>query len=253
MKLEDAINTISRFLALRQIEELTPESLEVHCGAGQADVLLAFGNDLPEVAEAACRAYLSGICKKILFAGGVGHSTQILKDKMKAMPEYRACDLSGAEADIYAEIARKKFDIPEQDIFVENASRNCSENGRNALRILREYGIPHQVMILLQDPTMQYRSYVSMADLVTKGDILISYAPFVPQMNAELEFTEQIKGLWPRERFYSLLMGEIRRLRDDENGYGPKGCGFIPHVDIPVDVAAADEVLHNELECYAVR
>ena len=100
---------------------------------------------------------------------------------------------------------------------------------------------------------MQYRSYVSMADLVTKGDILISYAPFVPQMNAELEFTEQIKGLWPCERFYSLLMGEIRRLRDDENGYGPKGCGFIPHVDIPVDVAAADEVLHNELECYAVR
>ena len=100
---------------------------------------------------------------------------------------------------------------------------------------------------------MQYRSYVSMADLVTKGDVLISYAPFVPRMDAGLEFTAQIKGLWPRERFYSLLMGEIRRLRDDESGYGPKGAGFIPHVDIPADVAAADVVLHRALACYGAR
>ncbi|WEQ52803.1 hypothetical protein LV478_04460 [Komagataeibacter oboediens] len=35
------------------------------------------------------------------------------------------------------------------------------------------------------------------------------------------------------ERFISLVMGEIPRLRDDENGYGPKGKGFIPHIEIP--------------------
>ena len=38
------------------------------------------------------------------------------------------------------------------------------------------------------------------------------------------------------ERFISLVMGEIPRLRDDENGYGPKGKGFIPHVEISVAI-----------------
>ena len=35
-----------------------------------------------------------------------------------------------------------------------------------------------------------------------------------------------------------LLLGEIRRLRDDESGYGPQGAGFIGHVDIPPIVEA---------------
>lgn len=37
----------------------------------------------------------------------------------------------------------------------------------------------------------------------------------------------------------SLALGEIPRLRDDENGYGPRGRGFIAHVDIPEAVEAA--------------
>jgi len=31
----------------------------------------------------------------------------------------------------------------------------------------------------------------------------------------------------------------VRRLRDDEHGYGPRGAGFIDHVDVPPDVLAA--------------
>ncbi|KAL1871277.1 hypothetical protein Plec18167_007211 [Paecilomyces lecythidis] len=49
--------------------------------------------------------------------------------------------------------------------------------------------------------------------------------------------------LWDFERFYDLIMGEISRLRDDENGYGPKGKGFITHVDVPQDVEEAWERL----------
>eukprot|EP00775_Hariotina_reticulata_P006491 gene6491-6718_t len=46
-------------------------------------------------------------------------------------------------------------------------------------------------------------------------------------------------GVWEVERFISLLLGEIPRLRDAPGGYGPKGSGFIGHVDIPVEVEAA--------------
>lgn len=45
--------------------------------------------------------------------------------------------------------------------------------------------------------------------------------------------------LWRLPRFLGLVMGEIPRLRDDEEGYGPKGKGFIVHVDVPDEVEEA--------------
>ena len=42
--------------------------------------------------------------------------------------------------------------------------------------------------------------------------------------------------MWDIDRYVNLLMGEIPRLKDDENGYGPKGKNFIAHVDIPETV-----------------
>jgi hypothetical protein len=45
--------------------------------------------------------------------------------------------------------------------------------------------------------------------------------------------------LWEKQRFCELLVGEITRLNDDENGYGPKGKGFIGHVDVPEGVVEA--------------
>ena len=38
---------------------------------------------------------------------------------------------------------------------------------------------------------------------------------------------------------YALKMSEIPRLIDDENGYGPRGIGYIAHIDIPEDVKNA--------------
>ena len=49
--------------------------------------------------------------------------------------------------------------------------------------------------------------------------------------------------MWEMERYVSLLMGEIPRLGDDENGYGPSGRDFIAHVEIPEEVRHAFEEL----------
>ena len=48
---------------------------------------------------------------------------------------------------------------------------------------------------------------------------------------------------WTLDRFADLVLGELRRLRDDERGYGPRGTGFIDHVDVPPEVEAAASVL----------
>lgn len=47
------------------------------------------------------------------------------------------------------------------------------------------------------------------------------------------------EDLWSTERFLDLVVGEVPRLRDDAGGYGPKGQGYIAHVDIPEDVERA--------------
>ena len=47
------------------------------------------------------------------------------------------------------------------------------------------------------------------------------------------------------DHYITLLLGDISRLRDDENGYGPKGKGFIPHVDIPPEVEKAFQLLNS--------
>ena len=42
------------------------------------------------------------------------------------------------------------------------------------------------------------------------------------------------------------MLGELPRLRDDINGYGPLGRDFIVHVDIPAEVEAAWQILRHD-------
>jgi len=49
----------------------------------------------------------------------------------------------------------------------------------------------------------------------------------------------QQQGVWDVDRYISLLLGEIPRLRDDEGGYGPAGKNFIDHIDVPAEVEEA--------------
>ncbi|HEY8804265.1 MAG TPA: hypothetical protein VIM42_04005 [Clostridium sp.] len=89
---------------------------------------------------------------------------------------------------------------------------------------------------------MQLRSHYSfLKEWDKEKALIISYAPFVPKLKESGSTSEyinkEISGLWSKDRFIDLIMGEIPRLRDDEDGYGPKGKGFISHVDIPKEVS----------------
>ncbi|MDY4308098.1 hypothetical protein SNF32_16155 [Enterococcus mundtii] len=50
---------------------------------------------------------------------------------------------------------------------------------------------------------------------------------------------QRLNDLWPSDYFQALVFGEIVRLKDDAQGYGPNGTGFIGHVDIPDEVWSA--------------
>ena len=77
---------------------------------------------------------------------------------------------------------------------------------------------------------------------------IINYAAYRAEVltsDGKPVFGHEIRGMWSMERYVNLLMGEIPRLRDDENGYGPRGKGFIAHVDIPEEVLHAFEELKH--------
>ena len=62
-----------------------------------------------------------------------------------------------------------------------------------------------------------------------------------------LTYSKEIHGMWEMGHYIDLLMGEIPRLTDDENGYGPRGKDFIAHVDVPENVRQAFEELQGAL------
>ncbi|MGP4254574.1 hypothetical protein ACSSMD_22885, partial [Escherichia coli] len=61
-----------------------------------------------------------------------------------------------------------------------------------------------------------------------------------------LEIQGASLGLWPVERYLSLLTGELPRLRDDSDGYGPRGRDFIVHVDFPAEVIQTWQTLKHD-------
>jgi uncharacterized SAM-binding protein YcdF (DUF218 family) len=121
---------------------------------------------------------------------------------------------------------------------VEDRSTNCGENAEFTRRMIDR----PQSLVLLQDPTMQRRTHAcferSFADL--PGTRLVSHAPVIPWIGPDhVSAGPGEPEIWSRERFRSLVLGEIHRLRDDGDGYGPRGRNFIDHVDIPAEVLAA--------------
>lgn len=238
---KEAVEKVVAFLCHRDAERLSEECVKAFFGGSLADAVIVFGNDLPQTAEAGCEAWKKGLGKWLLFCGGVGHSTEILRERMAREACYDSCKKEGAEAELFAEIAVHKYKIPRERILLDTTSTNCGENARNAKALLERAGIAAGRVILMQDPLMQRRSYMGLLKEMPKEAKILSFAPFIPGL---LENGEVSDGR-ERVRFLELLLGEIRRLRDDEQGYGPRGTGFIGHVDIPEEVEKAWRVLYE--------
>jgi uncharacterized SAM-binding protein YcdF (DUF218 family) len=241
------INRISAYLALDDFMGNEP-GLKI---LSSMDAIVLLGNQVIDTLTAACSLLERAPAAILLLSGGVGHATPLLYENLRTS-RYGALVHQGliqetmAEAEMYATVAQAAFGIPASRIWVENRSTNSAENARFSLEIIREIGL-HGPALILQDPTMQRRSTLTWtreADLAGSDARTLSHAAFVPRIepgpDGMLQLAEdQAQGTWTLERFLGLIMGEIERLHDDENGYGPKGRNFLPHVDIPEQVYAS--------------
>lgn len=64
-------------------------------------------------------------------------------------------------------------------------------------------------------------------------------SPVLEQTDGQLGFAGGGAGLWPVTRYLGLLLGELPRLQDTPEGYGPRGKDFISHVTFPPEIRDA--------------
>ncbi|GMK58556.1 hypothetical protein CspeluHIS016_0505880 [Cutaneotrichosporon spelunceum] len=198
----------------------------------------------------------------LVISGGIGHSTEYLYEAVAHDKELRVIDTEGAaEADVLFEVARKVFDIDyaigngNLTLLLDPVSTNCGANAIESKRMLDERQIWPNKVFVVQDPTMHRRTLASFAKIYAEdpraegeGMPEIQGWTLQPKVvlgeDGTLEWNSEeahADELWQPARFVSLVLGEIPRLRDDKNGYGPNGSGYIAHVDIPRDVEEAWE------------
>lgn len=243
--MEREVNQVIQFLAQRDIVDLTPRCLQESYGISKADAMFVFGNDLILTMECAAVYFQRNIAKKLVICGGVGHSTKYLRNRAAQQNEFTPEEVKNlSEAEIYGEIAVRRYGISREKILLDTQSTNSGANAQNGLQLMRENHLVANHVIVIQDPILQKRAKASLEQQIG-ADAVISFAPFLPKVTKGITFAKQGKKLWKKGRFLELLLGEIPRLRDDQYGYGPKGKNFIPHVEIPKEIEEAFEKIRK--------
>jgi len=238
--IEDYVDTMAEFLAQRDVDEVTKESLREKIGSEKADVLMLMGCSEIKIVEEAADIYKKGLVGKIIATGGVGHETERLRENLKKDNRYMNIYVAElAEAKIFRKILLING-VPSEDIILESTSTNTEKNIRNTILMLEKNGYTPQnlhSMIIMQHPALQKRAIATFDKIMaeesnSKWSInRVSYAAFIPYasvLNAE-----------ERSYYLEIMLGEVDRLER----YYPQ---FIVKVEIP------NEVRHIASE-YAVK
>lgn len=201
------------------------------------------------------------MAERLVVAGGIGHATTRLYAAVKADARFASIKAEPpmSEGAVLRAVALALGADPAR-VFAEERSANCGANAVESRRLLEGLlgGAAPRRVIVLQDPTMQRRTHETFvaAWAGVPGAEIRSWASFLPAAAAAgsleggaglaiapppppLGGGPALPPQWDVPRFVGLCMGEVPRLRDDEQGYGPRGKGFIGHVDVPARVEEA--------------
>jgi hypothetical protein len=192
---------------------------------GHVDLMLLFGGSMPATWETAVDAVAADEVGTLMVVGGRGHTTDALLVAMGLDPS--SSEAQGiSEAEVIAAWLRDVHGI--EQVLLETRSTNCGNNVTLAEQVAARHGLRPRTVALVQDPTMQRRMDARFRHTWSLGNATAVNRPGPDSRDA-----------WPWHRWVSLVMGEVPRLRDDTDGYGPRGRDFIAHVDLPQEVEIA--------------
>lgn len=241
-RIAESMNILGAFCGMRDVSDLTCDHLQETFGFRQADAMVLFGGSILAGGDVFAQAIRNQVAQRYIIVGGEGHTTQALRDRVHALyPDIITDHLP--EAEVFSLWLLRKYGLKAD--LLECASTNCGNNITNLLSLLDQNGISLSNVILTQDASMQRRMDAGMRKHAPDVRIVnfAAYSAKAVVRDGALTFSESIPGMWDFDRYVSLLLGEIPRLTDDENGYGPCGKNFIAHVDIPDDVRRAFDFL----------
>lgn len=243
------INLLGEFCGKRDIDELSREKLKEKYGLDQADVMVLFGGSILAGGDVLAQAVKDKIAKKYIIVGGAGHTTETLRRQVhREYPQIETNNLT--EAEIFQSYLKNIHDCAADEL--ETQSTNCGNNITYLLDLLKRKEIPFKSIILTQDASMQNRMDAGLRKYAAEDITIINYAAYAVEVYETDEGPDYVRkphGMWTVERYVDLLMGEIPRLTDDLNGYGPRGKGYIAHVDIPKTVITAFDELKQVYGC----
>lgn len=244
----DKLNILIDFLAKRDIPELSSLALQQKYNLSQVDLLILFGGSIPEGCHLFAKAHKQNLAKKYLLVGGAGHTTDTLRQKMQ--PYLPQLDITNkSEAEIFALYLKQQYNI--NDCLLETKSTNCGNNITYTLDLLKQLALSPKSIIFMQDATMQHRMEAGFNKYISPDIRLINYATykvyFTVKNNKLCLENNNTWEMWNINRYIELIMGEIPRLTDNNEGYGPKGKNFIAHVNIPPQVLEAYIYLYKHL------
>lgn len=260
------VNLLATFLAHREVDVESLKTQEpVDCIVICASAVLSQAMQLFHALKSR-----PSLTKTLVLVGGIGHSTSLIYGAVARHPQYSTIHARIAglpEAQVLREMLQSFFSLPGHEtggpqVLVEDKSTNCGANAFETRKMLDEAGVTGiKTCIVVQDPTMSLRTVASFEkafeDLPPlRRPHFLACPIVVPEVHAvdgQLEYVLdpaadlRAEDLWEMKRLCELLVGEITRLKDDENGYGPKGKGFIGHVDVPVETEAAANRVRSSL------
>lgn len=255
------VNAVSKFLSQEDIPDLRKiESVDtiILC---VCSVLLSSETVFETIRER------PSIAKTLVLCGGIGHSTQLIYEAVARHPRFKsiAPEIQGLpEAQVLLAIFNRFFapgftaERPPPLILAEDRSTTCHTNASKTRKLLEASRILTPASaVIVQDPLMVRRTIACFDRVyqdVPNPPQFVGCPIFVPQVGPngddELIYTAPAISpelMWNMDRFLDLVMGEYPRLRDDENGYGPKGNHTIVHVDIPPEVEEAWKRLSEKI------
>mgnify|MGYP000986939099 FL=1 len=244
-EIANCINVLGNFCGKRDIDELTAFELMKKYGVEKADVMVLFGGSILAGGDILGNAMKNDVAKKYVIVGGRGHTTASLEEQFyKLYPDSDKNSILSEISEAFRNYLKHKYNL--QPDFLEIHSTNCGNNITNLLKLLKEKNITFKNTIISQDATMQLRMEAILKKYLSENIKIINFATYSAKVcvkDEKLCFENYIFGMRDIDRYITLLMGEIARLTDDENGYGPKGAGYTAHIDIPEDVKNAFFVL----------
>lgn len=211
-------------------------------------IVLAGNAALPTLEAAFATALHSG--KPLWLAGGIGHATHFLREALEHHPRYQQLTVADrAEAEIMAAMAAC-WQLPPEQCVIEPDSRNSGENAAFIRRLMQQRHFQPRQVLLMQEPPLQRRTDATFRHCWRDDP---NAPTFISWPGWTLRIEAQTSGYapagypapWDAARFFSLIMGEIPRLRNDARGYGPRGQNFISAVTIPRVVEDAWQRLYQ--------